>query len=133
MADEKSRFSIWWNSLPESEQRRMTVERAFELGAAMMEDRHHDTTELSHAYTWTCHACGNDNWQRCVSQMLNPDDPDDADVIRSVMGLSEGDPIPPGEMVGSQSYPNSVTCKSCGQSYRTTVPGDLRGHEDESD
>lgn len=128
--DEKSRFSIWWDSLTDQERDGMSLRSAFEAAEEIMEDRS-ESTELFQAYTWTCGECGIDNWQRCVSKVLDHEDPYDADVMRTMLGLEPDESIPSDAMIGCQTYPNKVTCSGCQKTYRTTTPGDLRSDDDQ--
>ncbi|HVL14133.1 MAG TPA: hypothetical protein VM529_16300 [Gemmata sp.] len=78
---------------------------------------------LSPAYVWDCEDCGRENFQRAVSLKLDPRDDGDAETIRRMHGLSEGEPIPPTLGVGMMTRPNRVTCKHCGTEFEAADSG----------
>ena len=76
------------------------------------------TVELSPAYLWDCPECGRENFQRAVSVVLDPSDPDDAATIRDMHGIEDHDPIPENFGVRMQTRPDRVTCRHCGAEFR---------------
>lgn len=81
------------------------------------------TVELSPAYVWDCERCGRENFQRCVSVRLDPEDDADADVIRAHHGLDPHDPIPDGLMGAFQTRPDRVTCRHCNTEFKAADAG----------
>ena len=82
-----------------------------------------DTVELAPAYSWDCPECGRENFQRCVSHVLDRNDPEDADLIRASLGIPDGEPIPPRVGGQMQTRPNRVTCRHCGTEYKALDTG----------
>lgn len=121
MPDQKSMFSVWWNSLPEADRRAATPESAFRACEEALRDRTR-TTELIPAFAWTCDECGIDNFQRVVSRVLDRDDPFDADVLRGMFQVDDVADIPDGAGVTGMSHPTKVTCSRCGTTYRAITP-----------
>lgn len=76
--------------------------------------------ELHPAFTWTCDACGLDNWQRSVTRWLDPKNPEEREIIESMGGDLEGDEE---EMKFSvRSIPKTVTCKHCENTFKAILP-----------
>lgn len=88
---------------------------------------------LSPAYVWDCEECGRENFQRAVSVKLDPNDDGDAETIRRIHGLSEGEPIPPTLGVGMMTRPSRVTCKHCGAEFEAVDSGAEDFEEGEDD
>jgi len=88
---------------------------------------------LSPAYVWDCDNCGRENWQRSITNVLDPDDPDDADMIRRMTGLEDHEEIDRDENHTIQTAPCEVTCKWCGHTYEVVALGqrDVYGDEDD--
>jgi hypothetical protein len=86
---------------------------------------------LAPAYVWDCNECGRENFQRAVSIVLDPDDDADADVLRSMHGISDGEPIP--EACGGRvcARPDRVTCKHCGVEFKAVDCGAEDVEEDD--
>lgn len=82
--------------------------------------------ELAPAYVWDCDECGRENFQRSVTTRLNPDDPDDADVIRDLEGLGPDEEIDrdPNIRRTVQHRPSRVTCRHCGAEFGAVDSGE---------
>lgn len=91
------------------------------------------TVELVPAYVWDCERCGRENFQRSVSVVLNPDDPDDADVIRQMHDIPDADPIPEGMSVRAMTTPDRVTCRHCEAEFKVACPNDDECPDDDGD
>lgn len=79
--------------------------------------------ELAPAHSWDCPECGREGFQRAVSVRLNPNNPDDAAMIRDIEGWDAGDPIPAWYAAGFTTRPDRVTCKHCGAEFRAVDSG----------
>jgi hypothetical protein len=88
---------------------------------------------LSPAYVWDCDNCGRENWQRSITNVLDPDDPDDAEMIRGMTGREDGEEIDPDEVYSIQTSPTNVTCKWCGSEYETVALGQRDVYGDDQD
>lgn len=73
--------------------------------------------ELHPAYQWDCDSCGRENFARAVVAELNPENPEDAELIEIARAESEhliGD-IKPFWM----TEPEEVVCAHCGAEFET--------------
>ena len=69
--------------------------------------------ELVQAWTFACEECGRDNFVRCISAKLSPDDEEDARVMRELMHLDVHEEIPEGAGGEFATQPNVVVCEFC--------------------
>jgi hypothetical protein len=69
--------------------------------------------ELTPGYTWDCDSCGRENYQRCISVVLDNNKPSHAKVIRHEYDIPEDKPIPEWLHVRTSSNPSGVVCKFC--------------------
>ncbi len=83
------------------------------------------------AYVYDCPECGIENWQRCITEFLNKDNPEDAEAIELLYGL---------EALNNDrndfrvvSHPNVVVCKTCGTPYKAISPGRCDDEDDDDD
>lgn len=92
----------------------------------MSNNRSQSKIELHQAYQWDCDNCGRENFARAVVVELNPDDPDDAEMIAIAKEENEG---LRGEWTPFWvTTPDEVACAHCGAEYETV---DSRGPVDD--
>lgn len=73
--------------------------------------------ELHPAHTWDCDNCGRENFCRGVPHEMNPDDPQDAELIAIAKEANEESGMP---ITGFWiTAPEEVTCIHCGTTYET--------------
>lgn len=74
--------------------------------------------ELHSAFVWDCDNCGRENFVRSVTVEMNPDDPEDAELI--AIAREESGHL--GDVTGFwQMAPDDVTCQHCGAEYETNA------------
>jgi len=86
--------------------------------------------EMHGSYVFDCPECGVENWQRCITEFLNKNNPEDAACIESLYGLealSEDRAV--FRMV---SHPDTVKCKECKTTFKAVSP-DADDDEDEDE
>lgn len=91
---------------------------------------------LRPAYCWDCESCGRQNFQRCVSVMLDPDVPEDAEQLRFMHDLGPDEPLGPAAAGIWQTSPVTVTCAHCGATFKAAhdrAAGHDAGAGDEED
>lgn len=99
----------------------------------------YELADLHPAYVWDCGHCGRENTQRAISQILDPRDEDDAEVIGEMYGeevVSEmlgniEDGNEPRRGVRAVSSPTHVVCRHCDRQYRASIGGLLPDDDDE--
>jgi hypothetical protein len=70
------------------------------------------TTELFNAYFWDCDNCGNENFERAIRPEI------DEDIMEALAATHNVGDKEPHFLV---SIPYQVECKSCKESYKTTI------------
>lgn len=100
-----------------------------------MPDDKLELTELHPAWVYDCIQCGRENWERSVTQYMDPDNDDDREAVRAVYGdeVLERMTEDRNHVVSCQSHPRTVTCRHCGTRFRAVGPGAVIDDDDDDD
>lgn len=75
-------------------------------------------TEMRPAYEWTCDECGRNNFESCIVAEFS--DEDRLEQAKAMGLIDEYQSEIPDDLVGDfVTYPDGVTCPSCGAEYAT--------------
>ena len=80
--------------------------------------------ELHPAFMWDCDKCGEENFVRAVSHLLDPNDPTDRETIDEVYGPGAADDLVAdcSRKIVRQMCPSEVECDGCGAEFDTANP-----------
>lgn len=80
-----------------------------------------ESVELHPAHTWDCPECGRENFCRCVTAELTPEDREEA--MRAMYDLDAWEVLPEGVSGHFLTAPDDVTCAHCGETFACVAQG----------